>query len=278
MVLTKDNYYQLEAGKEYMSVSQFKDFEKCESYALAKITGDWIDSDKKAFQEGRFGEFVLLNDSEEAYNEYLANNKELAKKGGELYANFDRIKQNAERVKKDSFFMSFLKGDQQQLLTADIAGVKVKGLLDILADDKIVDIKFIASFDDIYDKKEKRYKNFAEAYQYDIQGAVYRELVRQATGKTLPFYLACITKETTADFNLFEIPAKWLDTQLEYFKEKAKHYNRLKNGSIKEAEACMKCEYCKSIKSIVEPEILHFRGMDNLKSSNEEALEFWQDI
>lgn len=47
MRLTADNYYSAEANREYMSVSQFKDFvgtygrKGCEEMALAKIRGDF---------------------------------------------------------------------------------------------------------------------------------------------------------------------------------------------------------------------------------------------
>ena len=37
MILTQENYYTPEANRAYMSTSQFKDFEKCEAMALAKL-------------------------------------------------------------------------------------------------------------------------------------------------------------------------------------------------------------------------------------------------
>ena len=47
MILTAENYYSQEANKEYLSVSQCKDFcgsigrVGCEEQALAKINGEW---------------------------------------------------------------------------------------------------------------------------------------------------------------------------------------------------------------------------------------------
>ena len=41
MKLTNDNYFSKEANLEYMSVSQFKAFEKCEAAAFAEIKGEW---------------------------------------------------------------------------------------------------------------------------------------------------------------------------------------------------------------------------------------------
>ncbi|WP_180382871.1 PD-(D/E)XK nuclease-like domain-containing protein, partial [Limosilactobacillus reuteri] len=41
MRLTTDNYYSHETDWQYMSVSLFKDFEKCEARTLAKLKEDW---------------------------------------------------------------------------------------------------------------------------------------------------------------------------------------------------------------------------------------------
>ena len=41
MNLTADNYFSAEANQQYMSVSQFKNFQKCESAALAEIKGEF---------------------------------------------------------------------------------------------------------------------------------------------------------------------------------------------------------------------------------------------
>ena len=41
MILTNDNYYSPEANWEYMSVSQYKQFLKCEAAAMAQLKGEW---------------------------------------------------------------------------------------------------------------------------------------------------------------------------------------------------------------------------------------------
>ena len=41
MILTNENYYSVDANLEYMSVSQYKDFRKCEAMALATLRGEW---------------------------------------------------------------------------------------------------------------------------------------------------------------------------------------------------------------------------------------------
>ena len=47
MFLTESNYYSPEANKEFLSVSQYKDFigtwakPGCEARAMAKLNGEW---------------------------------------------------------------------------------------------------------------------------------------------------------------------------------------------------------------------------------------------
>lgn len=41
MTLTNENYYSNETNREYMSVSQYKQFQKCEAAAMAQIKGEW---------------------------------------------------------------------------------------------------------------------------------------------------------------------------------------------------------------------------------------------
>ena len=41
MKLTAENYYSQEANEQFFSVSQYKDFMKCEAMALAKIRGQY---------------------------------------------------------------------------------------------------------------------------------------------------------------------------------------------------------------------------------------------
>ena len=47
MILTNENYYSMEANRQFLSVSQYKDFcgtlgkQACEEQALAKLNGLW---------------------------------------------------------------------------------------------------------------------------------------------------------------------------------------------------------------------------------------------
>ena len=49
MLLNDDNYYSFEADKEYFSVSLYKLFKQCEAKAVAKVKGEYRQSNNDAF-------------------------------------------------------------------------------------------------------------------------------------------------------------------------------------------------------------------------------------
>ena len=52
--LASNDYYSLEANKKYFSVSQLKDFMKCEAMAMAKIRGEYSQPTTRAMLTGSF--------------------------------------------------------------------------------------------------------------------------------------------------------------------------------------------------------------------------------
>ena len=54
MILNPENYYSQEANLIYMSVSQFKDFLKCEAQALAKLKGEYKEPMNDCFTIGSY--------------------------------------------------------------------------------------------------------------------------------------------------------------------------------------------------------------------------------
>ena len=94
--------------------------------------------------------------------------------------------------------------------------------------------------------------SFVEAYGYDIQLAIYQELVYQSTGERLPAYICAVTKEKVPNIEIIGIDQIRLDECLEIVKANAMHYNDIKLGKA-EPTKCNKCDYCKSIKKIEHP-------------------------
>lgn len=247
MKLTQRNYYSKKANLEYMSVSQFKSFEECQHSAMAELMGKFEREKTTALLVGSYVDAYF----EGNLNKFKAENPEIFKKDGTLKAEYVRADAIIERIKRDKTLMHHLSGLKQVIMTGEICGVPVKIKIDSLLPDKIVDLKCMADFDSVR-HPEKGVVPWFEGWGYDLQGAVYQEIVRQNTGKRLPFILAVATKEKVTDIDLININQKSLDFSLEHFKSNIEMYDAIKKGII-EPERCEKCEYCKETKVLTEP-------------------------
>ena len=173
------------------------------------------------------------------------------KKDGTLKSEYIQAESIIERIERDKMMMKFLSGEKQVIMTGIINGVPVKIKVDSLLPDKIVDLKIMRDFEDVY-AEEKGKVPWFEAWGYDLQGAVYQEIVYQNTGKKLPFYLAAATKEKATDIDIVHISQKFLDFSLDRFSCKVDLFDAIKKKIIA-PERCEKCDYCKQTKKILEP-------------------------
>lgn len=246
MILTQDNYFNPEANQAYMSVSQFKQFMKCQAAALAEVRGEYEREKATALLVGSYVDEALTGD----LDRFKAENPEIFKKDGELKSDYSHADTMIERCRRDKMFMEYIGGQHQVIMTGTIAGIAVKVKIDCLHPDKIVDLKTTKDFGTVFDDLGRQ--TWFEAYNYPLQGAVYREVVRQNTGKTLPFLLAAVTKEKVPDIDILNIASDEMDRQLETFKELAPHFDAIKAGII-EPDRCGHCDYCKMTKVLTEP-------------------------
>lgn len=246
-MLTNENYFSLENQMKYMSVSQFKAFEKCRASAYAEVTGNLEREKTSALLVGSYIDAYF----EGTLEEFKANNPLLFKRDGTLKAEYIKAEQIITRVEQDPLFMSYMSGEKQVIMTGEIAGVPVKIKIDSYLPDKIVDLKVMKDFQSIY-LPEKGRVTWVEAWGYDLQGAIYQEIVRQNTGKKLPFFLAAVTKEKESDIAIIEIPQGYLDVELERFTKNVQLYDGIKKGLF-EPNRCEKCDYCKRTKVLTAP-------------------------
>lgn len=246
MPLTNENYFILENQMKYMGVSQFKSFENCQASAYAEATGNYEREETTPLLVGSYVDAHF----EGTLDVFKAQHPQLFKCDGNLKSEYIKAEQIIERVERDSLFMDYMSGEKQVIMTGVIANVPVKIKIDSYHPDKIVDLKVMKDFQPIY-VPEKGRLNWIEAWRYDLQGAVYQEIVRQNTGKVLPFYIAAVTKEKEPDIGIFEIPQSYLDVELEDFKKKVILYDAIKKGMI-EPERCEHCDYCKASKVLSE--------------------------
>lgn len=249
MPLTNENYFNPENQMKYMSVSQFKAFEKCPASALAvEVKGEYVLPKSKALLVGSYIDAHF----EGTLDIFQAQHPELFKRDGNLKSEYIQAEQIINYLENDDLFMEYMSGEKQVIMTGKIEDVDVKIKVDSLLPDKIVDLKIIRDFEPIY-IPEKGRLNFIEAWEYDLQGAVYQEIVRQNTGKKLPFFIAAGTKEADGpDKKIIEIPKSYLDVELERFKGKVTYFDAIKKGFI-EPERCEHCTFCKATKVLTEP-------------------------
>lgn len=247
MNLTAENYFSKEANQHYMSVSQFKSFDRCQASALAEINGEFEREETTALLVGSYVDSYF----EGTLDKFKAEHPDIFKRDGTLKAEYIQAEVIIARIKKDKLFMEYMSGLKQVIMTGEICGVPVKIKIDSLHPDKIVDLKIMRDFENIYDS-EKGSLPFFEAWGYDLQAAVYQEIVRQNTEKTLPFYLATATKEKVPDIDIVHINPKSLDFALTHFKANVEMYDAIKKGIIP-PERCEKCAYCKETKVLTEP-------------------------
>lgn len=249
MELTRDNYYSAEANAEYWSSTIIKQFYDCQHRGLAIKTGKITESVTDALLVGSLIDSYF--DSNLEYNKFILAHPEMFNaKTGELKAPFRQAEAMIKRAEDDSMFMDFMTGDKQTIWTGKIAGFPFRAKLDVYDGKRIVDLKTTKSFAPVYVEGEGR-MDFCTAYWYPLQMAIYQELVYQNTGKRLPVYLACISKETPPDLMIIEIPQKRLDTELSSLEEKLPLFDAITQGIV-QPERCGRCDYCRATHRLTE--------------------------
>lgn len=254
MSLDNKNYFSSENALKFMSASQFKSFQNCETQALAEIKGEFKRDSEKPLLIGSYVDSWF----EGTLDKFKETHPEIFLKSGGLKADYVQADEIIARVQRDEKFMKYMSGQKQVIFTGEISGVQFKGKLDSYHENKcIVDLKVIKDFEPLW--KNGRKMSFVEAWGYDIQGAIYQELVYQNTGKKLPFFICAVTKEKVPNIAIISIPQERLDECLELVKINAPHYNDIKLGKA-EPTKCGKCDYCKSIKKI--ENIIDYRDLN----------------
>ena len=243
MKLTAENYYQ---PGPYMSASQFKAFLSCEAAALAEAEGTWRREPSSALIQGQYVD-AYFTGNVDAFKE---THPELFKKDGTLKSTYQVCEAAIDRIQRSEKALEYLEGDKQVIATGEIEGVPCKGKLDVLHDDRIVDLKCMRDFAPIWKDGERL--DFIRAWGYDIQAFFYTELVRQQFGKDLPFYILAVTKEASPDLMLVEIPDWLIKSAGEVVRHYIKRFDGIKKHEI-EPNRCGHCAYCKETKVIKRP-------------------------
>ena len=251
MVLNKLNYYSLEANKAYWSVSQFKAFNRCEAAGLAEVEGRYRRETTDALLIGSYVD-AYFSDDMEAFQERHAD--QMFTKKGELYAKFKDANTMINAIECQPLMMRMLEGDKQEIMSAVIDGIPWKVKMDVFNEDRIVDLKTVKDFGEMWDETVGSRRSWIEYWGYDIQGAIYQKVVEKATGKKLPFYIAAVTKERVPDVAVIEIPQHILDAAYNLVQAKIERFDLIKTGEV-EPIRCEKCDYCKTTKVLFKPDV-----------------------
>lgn len=250
--INEKDYYGLEAARKWMSASQFKEFRECEAKAMAHLEGLYQPPESDACAIGKF--FDAKCDSQEAYDKLMLESRpKYFKKDGSPRAETLKALKAYERAYRDPMFKHFVAdGEHQAIFTGEIAGVPYKGKLDsYFPGEMIVDLKYMRDMENKYIDGE--WKTFIDAWGYDLQLAVYRELVAQNNGgQYLPCFIAAVTKESTPRIGIIEVPDWKLNSALEIIKHYSPIYQDIKDGK-RAPERCEKCAYCRETYRIEKP-------------------------
>ena len=293
MKLTSKNYYNKEANVAYMSVSQFKDFRKCEAMALAKLKGEYETPPSKALILGSLVDEMLTGTKKSKMRFVLENRDQLFQKSSKFntcseaecaeliasstlsifssankpYAEVVQALETIELIRKQPLMMKHFRSRHQTIMTGEIAGVPFKIKMDNYKPGEFIsDGKYMASL-----RSPNLFEPMVKFWGYDIQGAVYQEIVRQNTGERLPFFLDIATKETPAHMAVAEINQFDLDEALDVMKAWAPRYQAIKLGEI-QPERCgeYNCNYCTETEIITEPIDSNYLGLSpkQIKAAN----------
>ena len=250
MELNESTYYDEKASHEFMSVSQFKNFQKCEAAAMAELTGEYAPERGRALILGSYVD-EMLTGTKESRDKFVEENRaELFKRNGEPYADVAQAAEAVARVWKQPLMMKYLGGEHQVIMTGEIEGVPFKIKMDSYQPGEfIADLKYMASL-----RSPNLFQPMISYWGYDIQAACYQEIVRQNTGERLPFMFVVATKERPAHLTVGQISQWNMDEALDVVKKKIKRFQAIKAGEIM-PERCEEygCDYCTETNIITEP-------------------------
>lgn len=238
MILTNENYYLEDANRQYMSVSQYKQFRRCEAAAMAQLNGEWEFPKTTALLVGSYVDSWF----EGTLDEFRANNPEIFKRDGSLKSDYAQAEEIITFVQRDPVFMEYMAGRKQVILTRELFGTPWKIKIDSYHPDKIVDLKVMRSMERVMGK------SFVEHWGYDLQMAIYAAV----EGNNLETFLAVVTKQNPPDKEIIEIPDWRRDELLEEVERNMPRILAVKRG-LREPERCGVCEYCRATKMLSEP-------------------------
>ena len=254
-IVTKENYYDAETDKRFMSVHQYLDFcgylgvTGCESRAMARLKGEFSEEPTLPMLVGSYVDSYF----EGTLDEFKKEHPDCFTQKGELKAPYKRAEKMIARCEEDELFMQTMSGEKQKIMTAYLFGcewkIKMDSYLDGIA---IVDLKTSTDIHRSWKVLDYGRVGFIDYFGYTIQGAIYQKVVEINTGKKLPFYISVVTKEDEPEIEVINIDQATLDHALNTVEMNMPSVLAVKNGEV-EPIRCEHCDYCKRTKKLKAP-------------------------
>lgn len=264
MILTGENYYSLEADREYMSCSQFQDFCSCEARAMAKLNGKYIPKPSEALIVGNY--FHTAMESEQAHEEFCFEHfdeifkSKTDKKTGEVtaygkYAPYVKADEMIDVCRRDPLIKSLIEMDGQNevIMTGELFGIKWKIRLDKYIPDQriIIDYKTTADINKTeYNPLTGERDSFVETLGYMMRAAVYTEIEKQYSHSSTDakFIIVAVSKQDPPDKAALLLNHRQrYDWELEQVEKKLANIRQIKDGSLA-PRRCGMCDYCRETK------------------------------
>ena len=236
--LTKENYA---TNHDYISFTRISKYLECEAAAHANhktpksesmLVGSYVD----AYFSEELPAFI--EEHPEIFNS----------RTGELKKDFQKADDIIKRIEADELFMYYLNGEKQKIMAGDICGVSFKIKMDSYKEGEfIADLKVVKSFDKVWSDVFRTKVTFVEAFNYDIELAIFQEIVRINTGKRLPCYILAVTKESPSDINIYQVNQEKLDNALNIVKNYLPRLQKIKDKKLAPTR-CEVCDYCRLTK------------------------------
>ena len=244
-----------------MSFSVFKDFEECEAAALAKIKDDWQpSSDPTSLLVGNYVHSYF--ESQEAHKKFVEQNKKAmissrGKTKGQLKSDYKIADSCIEMLDHDDFFKQIYEpGKKEVIVTGEINGRLWKGKIDslVLNQSYFCDLKTV---DDIHKKHwneaDHNWDNFIFTRQYEMQMAIYEELIRQTFDVECEPFIFAVSKQTPPDHEAFHFESDEaqfrMQEAMDHILQNQDRYWRILMGEEKPI-GCGHCEYCRKVKKL----------------------------
>lgn len=251
--LDKQNYHSIEANQQYMSVSQFKEFDSCEAAALAKVKGNYVPPYSNSLLVGSYTHAAF--ESEEVFNQFIEeNNGEIFNNRGNKYADFQKADEMIETIKSDPFCMFAMNGEKEVIFTGELFGAEWKIKVDNINHQQrfFSDLKTTQDLHKRYwSEKYNNWVSFVEAWDYVLQMAIYRRVIHENLGFTYTPYIVAVSKEIKPNKAVLHFDESRFDFEYEYLELKMERVMRVKAGDVIPTR-CEKCDYCRATKRITD--------------------------